>query len=195
MKNPISYIWNLLKLPSNRSDQLGGESVAMDSLNSYIILLKEERKRHPIRWFLTEGMPNGIVRAWKDSTYWLRCHTWNRYHLLDLRDGQSIPKEHRYHWGYRDVPEQMMAAMMNLLAIYVDEEEPYLPSLEEIDSASTEWEKEILFLQRGKILEAKAILNWWRVERFEEEKLTYSNETKEEEMLIRLVRIRPSLWT
>lgn len=139
-----------------------------------------------------------------------------RYHMLDLR------QEGGYQYGWNDVPEKMLYAIFNLLGEYVTKEEPHdltqWYTQEQIDA------DEGLTAQQNSILEARAIHHWWTVERKENEKerarlltlwadarktkdpkkeeywiqmhkMDEDAETKTDEMIARLMKIRRTLWT
>lgn len=139
-----------------------------------------------------------------------------RYHMLDLR------QEGGYRYGWNDVPEKMLYAMFNLLGEYVTKEEPHdltkWHSQEEIDADPG------FSSQQNAILEAHAIHRWWTVERKEDQKkrdelltlwadsrkkkdpkkeeywvqmkqMDEDAETKTDEMIARLMKIRGTLWS
>jgi len=57
-----------------------------------------------------------IKRPFHDIWYWIRCHTINRYHMLDLRT-----KEYRY--GWMDQDWRMFHACFNCLVEFVEKED------------------------------------------------------------------------
>lgn len=161
----------------------------------------------------------------KDAKYWFKCHfiPSHRYHILDLR--QPIKKGElenidAYRWGWIDSDTQMLYAMFNIFNNFVEHEfkNHYCPSEEEIQAEPH------LLQTRNLHLEIKAIHYWWNVERARmqkaQEKLLHDwsearrNDTptvhqlwdelhkgeqafddKTNEMIIRLMKIRRSLWT
>lgn len=139
-----------------------------------------------------------------------------RYHMLDLR------QEGGYRYGWNDVPEKMLYAMFNLLGEYLSKEEPndltqwYTQEQIDADAGYT--------AQQNDILEARAIHHWWTVQRKEDakekdrlltlwssarkakdpkkeeywtqmRKMDEDAETKTDEMIARLMKIRRTLWT
>lgn len=51
--------------------------------------------------------------------YWLRCHTFTRYHIIDLRGRDG------YTWGWLDRDHAMFIACFKLLEEYVEKEKPH----------------------------------------------------------------------
>lgn len=139
----------------------------------YYDLLK---KKYPVRFFLFNTLPDfvryniyfPIARPIKDGWYWIKSHTYRKYHLLDLRqpcDKDDITNIDCYQYGWCDVPEKMLYAMFNLLKEYFDEE-PY-----DLTTHYTRVQIEAdqgLKNQQHYYDEAKALLHWWQVERKQE---------------------------
>ena len=174
--------------------------------------------------------------------YWLRTHTYNRYHVLDMRN-----KNNGYAWGWCDRSQLILFANMALLRDFIEKEHAFdchvdwssaeeaiasgetdLQGMEENRNAHAVAKKEML-----------AIYNWWMEERAEEHKkydelltAAYSDpftfvpipgstdlrlemketpelralrdqcmvmeeelENKDEEMMIRLIKVRDFMWT
>jgi len=159
-----------------------------------------------------------VKRPFSKAHYWLVSHLVpsRRYHMLDLR------QEGGYQYGWQDVPEKMLYAMFNLLGEYLNKEEPndltQWYSREEIEA------NEGYKAQQDAIDEARAIYHWWTVGRKEEQKakdemqslwwaakkakdpkkeeywekmqkMDDDMETKTDEMIARLMKIRRTLWT
>lgn len=185
---------------------------------------EEVSKKYPVRYFITDTLPFFFRVKWRyvtEAVYWLKCKTLPsyRFHLLDLRNpGPGI----EYTYGFRDKPEVMLWACFALLREYIEKEEPEDPRE---GFAPEELESEPLKSQVASYVEAKALYDWWMVTRLKEEKAVdllyehYSKRKKEvgrdaseldckawleaealrdrraQEMLLRLVAIRESLWT
>lgn len=148
-----------------------------------------------------------------------------RYHMLDLRQPRKagdVVNHDCYRYGWRDVPEKMLYAMFNLLGEYLNKEKPHdltqWHTREEIEADAG------MKRQQDDIEEARAIYHWWAVEQHQEharitetrhlwweakknklpnkeeywnllKKLEEDQETKTDEMIARLMKIRRSLWT
>ncbi len=202
------------KLPTPK--QLGFSNNEL-SYDGWLALVKE---RHPIKYFFLRSLPDVFkmaVRSIEQIHYWTLSHLLpsRKFHMLDLRQ----PNEYR--WGYVDVPKRMLFAIFNLLAVYVEEEDPYIISDEEVEADP------MLADQQFITNEARDIHYWWTVERpakskeidamlhqwlslvesgKEEDKNTkilYANysryrcaeEQKVDEQVMRVMKIRKSLWT
>ena len=112
--------------------------------------------------------------------WWVKDRTWKRQHLLDLRD-----EGNNYSAGYCDIREKVLLANFKLLRTFVEQE------IQRIDWDDTaEYQK-----VRAEI---DALYHWWTVER--PGKITdfiydANWEAQEEEMLLRLIKVRAYLWT
>lgn len=133
-------------------------------------------------------------RLWNwTPLYWLRCHLWTRYHIIDIRTPD-------YRWGWIDKDQAMLLACFKLLVDYVELERCF----EVIDY---QWNEEYQRLGN----EIKELYDWWKVKRFQDEKEVdkmwrtsslddwhFAREMlnlKENLMLGRLIAIRETLWT
>ncbi len=135
-----------------------------------------------------------IIGAINTALYWIRTHTYDKYHLIDCRN-------EFYDWGYCDPVNLMLYAPMKILVDYIELEKPFNHFL---------WEsKEDLHV----CYEMKAIYWWWKFERANEQKAlndmldikakNYKAWAKEQtrlnkkdiDMLVRLVKIKDYMWT
>lgn len=181
------------------------------------------QKNYPVRYFFAETLHDflrykvwlRITRPVTEAWYWLKCHTLPtyRFHILDLRQSD-------YKYGWRDIDHRMQYALFNLLNLFVKHEFPhyYFPTEEDVKQDPS------LARQREVAQEVTLIHFWWNTERHQEyeaiEKKTsewyeakkmkaYNKEVlweelqqlkkafddKEDEMLLRLMKVRRSLWT
>jgi hypothetical protein len=179
------------------------------------------KEMYPVRFFLVEELIPWLRQQWRRQVtsrwYWFVSHVVpsRRYHMLDLRQ----PKP-GYRYGWLDLDSKITYALFNILNNFVEREMPfwYCPSEEEVQ------QEPHLIYQRSNWLEAKAIHYWWNTERPRQQaahdkllhdwsearkvkapeaqqlwddmrKAESALEAKEEEMIIRLIKIRRSLWT
>lgn len=181
------------------------------------------KRLHPVRFFFARTLPDSVApigwklgRAW----YWIKCHTLpsHRFHLLDLRKADPV---HPYTHGYRDPCSIVEAASWLALRMYLDEE-PVDPASW---ATPKELAEPHLARQKADYDEAVALWKWWSEGRREEEAregelfrtvqaakeakdreayeaaskpwLEYHRWREEhaEEMLLRLFKIRRTLWT
>lgn len=183
------------------------------------------KKLHPVKYALSEAVE--WLQRWprvKDVFYWLRTHTYNRYHILDLREAEPENKD-GYKWGWTDGTHALPLAAFLVLRKFVEEERPWNCS-ERIKKLEVDGDEngELLHLynQQKDYEEIMSLYNWWvkdrleENERFEKNINDYYNNWKkdptednkqkwfhaedarnrrEEEQLIRLVKIRNCLWT
>lgn len=159
------------------------------------------------------------------NLYWWFQHNFNprhRYHMLDLRQPKW---DLNYRHGWIDSDTKMVYALFNILNRFVERELPnfYIPTEEEI-VARPEYERECLKTQRKAGLEIIAIHNWWTAVRpvMQDQQKRALNEwhtahkakapneqelfkrideldekynTTLEDYMIRLIKVRGSMWT
>lgn len=148
-----------------------------------------------------------FVRWWRWSDwspknwfYFIRCHTFTRYHIVDCRSPQND-----YTWGYRDKDFLMFYACFNLFKDFVEKEKPF----EYIDFDSCDADRKL----KQEIIE---LYNWWcmggRVKEHNLFEMNRNNcpakhlvshthsylqceDDRDEEMFDKLMKIRRCLWT
>lgn len=145
----------------------------------------DNKKEFPVRYFLTETLPDFLsqVRSYfKRSFYFVKSHTYRRYHMLDLR--------HKfYKSGWIDMTHVVLSAPFAALVSFVENELngvflEEIPVGEAADSFE-HWEWRVEAEQ-----EIKALYNWWKNE--------FNGDDSSEEaqhMLRRLIEVRRYLWT
>lgn len=152
-------------------------------------------------------------RGMLGAYHWIRCHVWNRYHIIDLSRHGS-PSE-SYRWGWIDRDNAMFLACFLLLKDYVEQEDPKvgLRTLDDYAPHSRDWyegEREGVERQLVWAKEVRALYDWWKTERKREHDEVHAAylrdapgwcrnhdklEERDEEMLMRLVKVRGHLWT
>lgn len=137
-------------------------------------------------------MFNWFTNFW----YWLRCHLWTRYHIVDI-SGQAD-----YEYGWIDRDHAMLLACFKLLTDFVEKEDPEVGhrTFESLGAISKE-DKDAWRLQLKYEKEVRALYDWWTIERpkaYIEDgtfKAVLDMNEQEQKMLEKLVRIRGRLWT
>ena len=174
------------------------------------------------RW--AEGWHLWPFRHLSKALYWLRTHTYNRYHMLDMRS-----KVNGYTWGWYDRSTLILFANMALLRDFIEQEKAF--------DCHVDWDSDEG--HKNARLEMLTIYDWWMKGRPAEHKkgddlleaaypgpmvfepipgstmLRLKNdetpelrklrdqcivmeealEKKDEEMLIRLIKVRGYMWT
>lgn len=162
----------------------------------------ETKKKYPVRYFLQKTLPNKVgdfFGMFSTAWYWIRTHTYNRYHILDMRcPGYGVD----YRWGWCDRSELILIAPFQLLKAFVEEEVP---------NGVTAWDTEDSAPIHKEMME---LYHWWTKGRLEEQKIfndkiynhTRSHgpvltieelnepDRRDDEMLARLMKIRGHLW-
>lgn len=130
-----------------------------------------------------------IKRHVSRAYYWLRTHTKDRYHMLDMRNARN-----GYAWGYKDRSELIMFAAFAILVEFVEKEYPGVVDWEQDDEI------------RAARDEFMALYTWWTKGRREENDALYREtedvqqkadalDEKDNVMLHRLIKVRGALWT
>ena len=86
--------------------------------------------------------------------YWLRCHTFTRYHIIDIRNDYAEP----YKWGWIDRDRALLLANFKILVEFMEQEEPG-----KIIDWSTTPE------HRHAWKEMNDLYLWWKIERKQEQ--------------------------
>jgi hypothetical protein len=143
---------------------------------------EDARKAYPVRWLLTESLPDlwyPINRTLSKAWYWLRTHTYNRYHIINLK----CP-ENGYNWGWIDPDAKMLFACFNILVDFVENELVQ----DHIDWMADE-------AHSHAIVEIHELYTWWKYDRPPlEDKGAFLDE-EDGLQLDRLMKIRGFLWT
>ena len=161
----------------------------------------------------------------REALYWLRTHTYNRYHMLDCRSEQN-----GYKWGWQDLCQQILFANMNILKLYVEKEADRIDWQSDPGHATARGEMEVIYQwwMKGRKLahddydalmtkaygfgdctvledtedpKLKSLRFTKRGDPLWEEdcnnchKAEAALEAKDEEMMIRLIKIRGYLWS
>jgi hypothetical protein len=186
---------------------------------------EQARAKHPFRFWLHETFPHWIrvhitmkIEHW---WYWLRTHTYNRYHILDLRSDVGLT----YKWGWVEVDQAMMLACFNLLRSFVEKQDG-LAYLKWEDpnwyANASQDEKDMHDKQRADLIGIKTLYDWWMTGRQKEHealdaayerdsggmRLAIGNpklkaygealrdlDSRDDEMLAKLMKYRRHLWT
>lgn len=153
--------------------------------------IRDNKEEFPVRYFLTETLPKGFrrVRYILSNLYqWVRTRTWRKFHILDVRNSE-------YTGGYRDLDTIMLYANFKILVDFVEKEmdgvfKEHIPSGMHEDWEITHFEHEIEIEQ-----ELKALYEWWTKDRMRWNFMFHERVEVEQQMLHRMIEIRPYLWT
>jgi hypothetical protein len=155
---------------------------------------REAADKHPIRYAIQERLPTQVyvhvLKPLENFFYWIRTHTYNRYHMLNLKSPQN-----RYEWGWLDRDQAIVFACFNILKAYVEREMSQISYY----APATEWCPE--YDRRDEEKEIMELYDWWTVGRRKnlDENPNYLDEDDDEDedtvMLARLMKIRRTLWS
>jgi hypothetical protein len=173
------------------------------------------------------GLTTRIGRVWRSfwglrPLYWLRCHTFTRYHIIDIRD-------EKYRWGWIDRSHAMLLANFKILVEFIEKERPFdvIDWDSDVDHQHARSEMMELYewWKRGREAEADAVdaffeehhrhpapgdefplgpdgmVTWntgtWDTDENESTwfRMYTDLEKRDDEMLARLIKIRNFLWT
>lgn len=153
---------------------------------------RDAKSDHPIRFFIQETLPRKVcvhaLMPLENMFYWIRTHTYNRYHIVDLRSPQNY-----YKWGWIDRDQAMVFACFNLLKDFVEKEMSQNCYYHEDENMSYD--------RRAEEAEILALYKWWTVGRRErldskEDYLdNFDNPDEDTIMLARLLKVRRYLWS
>ena len=111
------------------------------------------------------------LRHWfKHLCYWFRTHTYNRYHILDLKRAEPENPD-GYRWGWTDRCYSLMLANFLVLRDFVEQEKPwscaeYIAELEA--NGDPNGELPSLRKQQADYEECLLLYRWWVKDRFDE---------------------------
>ena len=172
----------------------------------------EVKTKFPVRYWLNEALENIIffITTWHRLShiwYWIRTHTYRRYHIIDMRKAEPENKD-GYKWGWIDRSEALTLVMFTVLREFVEKE------LRKFKYADLEqdYNKEILALYKWWTVDRLVELEHWESEStkyYERWKKDQTDEEakikwrefdakpyeKEEEMLLRLLKVKNHMWT
>jgi hypothetical protein len=180
------------------------------------------KSKYPVRYFIFETLRRFVstylLHPLKNTKWYFIERWFKKNHMLDLRQVSWVPGCDEYDWGYLDPRTEMLFACMNSLDRFVKEAHArsHLDWLESqlATIPDTSPEKQVLEDNIMLYREALEIHKWWNVDRktkfvkFSDED-DYSTdvgkravfdrwekfEQEEDEMMIRLMRIRRGLWS
>ena len=111
---------------------------------------------HEIRKFL---LCFRVFRWLDHAACWLRTHTWDRYHMLDIRN-----RRNGYEWGWMDRSEGILFANMAMLVDFIEKERAFEVINWDSDDGHREAAREL-----------REIYEWWtqgrKIEHDEHERL------------------------
>jgi hypothetical protein len=88
------------------------------------------KTKYRFRWFLVHFIPDAIVffqgiyrRTLGEVFYWIRTHTYNRYHIVNLKQPKDSPGDYEYHWGWLDRSRALIFANFAILCDFVENED------------------------------------------------------------------------
>lgn len=190
----------------------------------------EMQREYPVRFGLSLALQemHRFFFSWprlSRAGYWLRTHTYNRYHVVDLRRAEP-ENPCGYRWGWIERNHALLLAAFTVLRDFVELEEPWdcgkaLAAAEANPDRAAE--VETLREQKAVYDEIMTLYRWWTVDRHAEKRehgaaaeaarLRYEADNsditsrniwlyaddwwsrREDEMLCRLVAVRHHLWT
>lgn len=110
-------------------------------------------------------------RAWGwKLLYWLRSHTFTRYHIVDCRTPE-------YRWGWIDRDNLMYNACFNILIDFVENEDPTvgLRTMENYEyEGMDDFARQAIELQLKDEREVRELYDWWKHGRAEEREMCSS---------------------
>ena len=102
---------------------------------------------------------DGLYTLWRrlrnvEPIYWLRCHTFTKYHIVDCRNDSYDITPYKYGWYDKD--HLLLLASFNLLANFIEKEKP---------DETIDWESDESHSNAWR--EMHDLYVWWRTGRRE----------------------------
>jgi len=124
------FLWFILGLPKQPEESLPIRGLTANPGEATWEDFEEwsERKcpiRFKIHTFVCRHIFGPIKRFVENVPYWIRTHTYNRYHIIDIRQPKNSPGQYHYRWGWLDRSQVLPLAMFNILQDFVENE--FLP--------------------------------------------------------------------
>lgn len=125
----------------------------------------------------------GILRPLSDAWYWIRTHTYNRYHIVNCKDPSN-----GYEWGWRDRDQLILLASFKIFKDFVEQEYP----------SNIDWDYNDEY--RAAKAELEYLYKWWTEIRPSQIKdwkprRIWDQDKEDQEHLLRLIAIRGRMWT
>lgn len=117
--------WKILFLPKVPKNSLPTRAWCNKGDYTWEDFDESVKKKCPIRFKIHRLFSNAvdvICRILSDIPYWLRTHTYNRYHIVDIRQPKNSPDEYSYRWGYIDDSRAIVLANFTILCNFVENE-------------------------------------------------------------------------
>lgn len=142
--------------------------------------LSPKKKMKRVFYTIKDIIKYDVFGTCKNVWFWIKARTFTKYHLI------NITTKDVYKPGYIDCDSAMFLACFKLLERYVEKEHPF-------EVLNWSWNEE--HKKAGD--EISWLYNWWKLDYPVLHKKLYFDEMYkvEEEMLERLMKVRPFLWT
>jgi hypothetical protein len=192
MVTSLVRLWRRWKLDLYPSRTFRGLEDCGKWFEERALLCADMKSKFPVRYFLQETLPGEVSYWWsklRNVTYWIRTHTYNRYHVLNLKDPRN-----GYRWGWHDRDGLMLIACFKLLSGFVEKEMSQNCYYSEATEHCPEWDR------RAEQAEILALYKWWnedRPKKMMDPNYVWNHVDDEEDqaMLKRLIEIREALWS
>jgi hypothetical protein len=168
----------------------------------------ETKSKFPVQYFIKRELPllwhRHVVSNLSHAWYFIRCHIWNRYHMVSLAN-----KATGYKWGWIDRDSAILYAAFNIFQDFCEKEKGLKNLLFQYEYSADEESKRVYET-------AVELYEWWvnggREKDYKESKRLMKeadesgdmeawlkaynfSDTRDNEQLIKLVSIRGYLWT
>lgn len=125
----------------------------------------------------------GITRPVSNAWYWIRTHTYNRYHIVNCKDPGN-----GYSWGWQDRDHLILLACFKILKDFMEQEYP----------SNIDWDYNDEY--RATKAELEYLYKWWTEIRPSQikdwkPKRIWDQDKEDQEHLLRLIAIRGYMWT
>lgn len=150
-----------------------------------------------------------MIKWLSNIWYYIRCHTFTKYHVINCSQPKNSPYN-EYRWGYIDPCERIMFGLFNELVNYVekyvlkhdpDESDQELIDIYNwwtIEHKADNEELDKLYTEKGSLIgTGVGLFDNTELSKEKEDRLHYLEDKIErevEEYLIRLIKLRRTMW-
>src|SRR5258706_14782437 len=106
-------------------------------------------------------MLKSILQKIQHILYWIRAHTINKYHIIDIRKFNH----NMYDWGWIDADHKILIACFNIFEDFMTNEYPGMIDWDYESVPNELCTPENRQERRDRHATMKMLLNWWQVER------------------------------
>jgi hypothetical protein len=121
----MEFLWRLFFLPKHPLNLYSRQFEHPKNEQTWEDFEDEVEKKCPIRFYIVTFIERLFRSIWRflcNIPYWIRTHTYNRYHIINVKQPKNSPYQYSYNWGWIDRCHVLPFAMFNILCDFVENE-------------------------------------------------------------------------